>query len=69
MGYQCRIGVSPAGVVWVAYKPQNVEPMRRKLTELWQQHEAKKQQTEEENSILFGDVKTEQPHFVRALPP
>jgi len=41
--YECRIGVSPAGVVWVAYKPQNVEPMRRKLTELWQQHQAKKQ--------------------------
>ena len=41
--YECRIGVSPAGVVWVAYKPQHVGPMRRKLTELWQQHEAKKQ--------------------------
>ena len=33
------------------------------------QVEAKKQQTEEENSILFGDVRSEQPHFVRALPP
>lgn len=29
------IGTSPRGVVWTAYKPQNVEPMRRKLAELW----------------------------------
>ena len=39
--YECRIGVSPAGVVWMAYKPEHVELMHRKLTELWKQHEAK----------------------------
>ena len=33
------IGTSPRGVVWVAYKPQNVEPMRRKLAELWKAEE------------------------------
>lgn len=41
--YECRIGISPAGVVWVAYRPENVEPMHRKLAELWRQHEAKRQ--------------------------
>jgi hypothetical protein len=40
--YKCRIGVSPAGVVWVAYRPQDVERMHAALTRLWRQHEAKR---------------------------
>ncbi len=30
-----RIGISPAGCEWVAYKPQNVEPMRARLATTW----------------------------------
>lgn len=39
-----RIGVSPAGVEWVAYKPENVSPMRRRLATLWRRHEQKKKE-------------------------
>jgi len=32
------IGVSPAGVEWVAYKPEHVEPMKARLTSLHHKH-------------------------------
>jgi hypothetical protein len=32
---EVRIGTSPAGVEWVAYRPDNVEPMRQRLENLW----------------------------------
>ena len=32
------IGISPSGDVWVAYSPDNVAPMRRRLANLWRRH-------------------------------
>ena len=34
-----HVGTSPSGVVWTAYRPEHVEPMRRKLAELWKAEE------------------------------
>jgi len=38
-----RIGRSPAGVTWVAYKPEHVEPMRKRLAQLHERAEARRQ--------------------------
>lgn len=35
------IGVSPAGVEWIAYRPEAVEPMKRRFTELTRRAEAR----------------------------
>lgn len=36
-----NIGTSPAGVEWIAYRPEAVEPMRARLAALWARHAAK----------------------------
>jgi len=35
-----RVGVSPAGVEWIAYRPEHVEPMKARLAELHRKHSA-----------------------------
>ena len=32
------IGRSPSRAMWTAYRPQDVEPMRRRLREAWEDH-------------------------------
>lgn len=36
------IGTSPAGVEWVAYRPENVEKMTKRLAEFWAEHDARR---------------------------
>ena len=33
-----HIGRSPAGVTWVAWRPEHVETMRKRLALLWERH-------------------------------
>ena len=34
-GYRKHIGFSPGGSTWVAYRPRDVETMKKRLAALW----------------------------------
>ncbi len=38
--YRTVVGVSPSGVTWIAYRPEHVEPMLKRLAQVWARHDS-----------------------------